>query len=286
MRRKKNKMRLTWATDIHLDFITNENSVAVTSHNLDIFCSLFEQSDAVVLSGDISQAPLLRNHLSALEVRLQRPIYFVLGNHDFWGSNTSRTRNEMTRLSNVSEYLRYLSAIPYIELSKDTFMVGHDGWYDGLYSEPKFSNFVMNDWTQIGDYTTRGGNWHDHHDFILEVARQQSTLAAQHVATGIKNVLSQRNPRKIIVVTHVPPFIQPLELSRENKKDLYPWYSSKIMGDMLLTAAANNPRVSFEVFCGHCHIKYDGQITPNLLLHSGGSEYSEPRPQFTFDVSL
>jgi hypothetical protein len=58
------------------------------------------------------------------------------------------------------------------------------------------------------------------------------------------------------------------------------------MGDMLLSAANANPSVQFEVFCGHCHVEYNGHIVPNLLLHSGGSEYAEPKPQFTFDISL
>jgi len=277
-------VHITWATDIHLDFITSDNNFFITSCNLDMFCSLFDGSDAVILSGDISTAPQLRNHLSALETRLKRPIYFVLGNHDFWGSNIAETRASATSLSNSSKYLRYLSTVPYIELTKGVVAVGHDGWYDGLYSEPRFSNFFMNDWSHIGDYMGVNQNLDVDYETILTLARSQANLAANHVAAGIKSALEQMNPRKIVVVTHVPPFTQPLDLSHETKQNLYPWYSSKIMGDMLLTVASNNPRVDFEVFCGHCHIKYGGQIIPNLKLHSGGVEYSVPRPQFTFEV--
>lgn len=278
-------MRLTWATDIHLDFITDVNNIPGSVHNLDVFCSLFDKSDGVVLSGDISLAPFLKDHLLALEARLARPIYFVLGNHDFWSSDTTRVRDNMTKLSNTSEYLKYLSVVPYVQLTKNVFMVGHDGWYDGFYGDARLSNFIMNDWTQIGDYTPFLGNRIDH-DSILLTARHQANIAARHVASGIKALLSQKKPQKIIVVTHVPPFTQPLDIAKSNKQDMYPWYSSKTMGDMLLSAASANPSVQFEVLCGHCHVEYNGHIVPNLLLHSGGSEYAEPTPQFTFDVSI
>lgn len=276
-------MRLTWATDIHLDFITNPNDVLASSRNLDVFCSLFKESDGVILSGDISLSPFLRDHLIALESRLERPIYFVLGNHDFWFSDFSTIRRDTARLASSSEYLKYLSVVPYIELSKDVFMIGHDGWYDGFYGEAKFSNYIMNDWVHITDYAPFRED-RINHNFILGVARQQALIATQHVAKSIKSLLTQRKPQKIIVVTHVPPFTQPLEHARGNRNDMYPWYASKVMGDMLLLAANSNPHVQFEVFCGHCHTEYNGYITSNLLLHAGGAEYSEPKPQLTFSV--
>jgi len=104
-------MQLTWATDIHLDFITDVNDIHTSSRNLDTFCSMFGESDGVILSGDISLAPLLKDHLLALGERLARPIYFVLGNHDFWSGKFASVREEMTELSNSSEYLKYLFLI-------------------------------------------------------------------------------------------------------------------------------------------------------------------------------
>ena len=39
--------------------------------------------DAVVITGDIGESPNVAAYLRELEQGLQRPIYFVLGNHDF-----------------------------------------------------------------------------------------------------------------------------------------------------------------------------------------------------------
>jgi predicted phosphohydrolase len=256
---------------------------------LDVFCSILKKNnpDAVLLSGDISLSQYLGKHLLALENRLEMPVFFVLGNHDFWGSSIEKVRKNVTTLSSKSRYLRYLSSIPYIPLSPSTVIIGHDGWYDGLNGNPAHSKFVMNDWNLISDFATLKNHCNLGHDLqaILNVARKHAVTAARHIALGINSSLQQHKPNKIIVATHVPPFVNPLDFHRSvSAGDLYPWYSSKIMGDMLLTAAKHNPHVQFKVFCGHIHTNYEGYVTPNLLLRSGKSEYSEPTVQGFYDI--
>ncbi|MBM3194339.1 MAG: hypothetical protein FJZ60_01085 [Chlamydiae bacterium] len=281
-------MRVAWATDIHLDFITSLEEPIASSKNLDTFCSLLarDNPDAVLLSGDISLAGQLKQHLIALESRLQVPIFFVLGNHDFWGGGIEQVRKSITELSNKSEYLRYLSSTTYTMLSPGVALVGHDGWYDGLNGDPFNENFIMNDWNLISDFSPALRNFSTTNwNMILHIARRQASIAARHIATGIKSVLHQRQPSKIIIVTHVPPFVNPLDCHESGRgKGLYPWYSSKTMGDMLLTAARHNSRVKFEVFCGHVHSGYEGHIMPNLLLRSGMSEYSKPAPHGFYNI--
>jgi len=61
----------------------------VSLQNRQIFYeSLFQQNlDALLLGGDIGEADSVPRFLSEMENALRLPIYFVLGNHDFyWGS--------------------------------------------------------------------------------------------------------------------------------------------------------------------------------------------------------
>jgi len=60
--------RLAWATDIHLNF-AGDGGVAT-------FCGRVEalEPDAVLLGGDIAEAPTVFGYLRALEERLRRPI--------------------------------------------------------------------------------------------------------------------------------------------------------------------------------------------------------------------
>ena len=277
-------MRLIWATDIHLDFITDEDEIR-SNKNLDTFCSQFDSklADAVIISGDISTGHVLINHLSKIERRIDLPIYFVLGNHDFWGRSFSLRQN-IAHLCMSSERLNYLSSLDYIRLNDSTFLAGHDGWYDGLYGNPSTESFVMNDWTQILDFQETNFFGSYSLNSILSICRKEALLATQHVANSIKSILSRYKAKKIVIVTHVPPFKEHVDSTRGPKKSLYPWYASKTMGDMLLSAAKNNPSVKFEIFCGHVHSRHDEQILSNLTCRSGHAEYFDPLPQGIFEV--
>ncbi len=79
-------MRLAWIADPHLDFLRGPAARE--------FCRLIAESrpDAMLVGGDIGQALPLGAYLDLLEDQLRRPIYFVLGNHDFYGSSVARVR--------------------------------------------------------------------------------------------------------------------------------------------------------------------------------------------------
>ena len=271
-------------TDIHLDFITHAASPNVSSKNLDTFCHLVlrENPDGALISGDISLATSLEEHLIDLESRLKMPIYFVLGNHDFWGGSFNSIRNLCSKITRESEYLRYLTVMNYTQLAPSVALVGHDGWYDGLNGDPRVTNFIMNDWTHITDFVraTRLDGSIDLNK-ILSISRQQARSAANHLAMSIKSAITQKNVKKIIVLTHVPPFLNP---HGRNEPELNLWYSSKTLGDMLFSAAAAYPDVTFKVLCGHVHEACTLQITPNLIFQSGVAEYSKPMPQGIIEV--
>jgi len=69
--------RLAWLTDLHLNF--------VTPGHVDRLCRAVRDAgaDAVLLGGDVGEAPDVVEHLEGLDARLGLPLYFVLGNHDF-----------------------------------------------------------------------------------------------------------------------------------------------------------------------------------------------------------
>ena len=86
--------RIAWLTDLHLDFIEPDTAIAD-------FCRSVADcpSDVVLVGGDISTAASLEAHLRQLEAAVQRPIYFVLGNHDFYGGRIADGRGGVSELS-------------------------------------------------------------------------------------------------------------------------------------------------------------------------------------------
>jgi 3',5'-cyclic-AMP phosphodiesterase len=71
-----------WATDTHLDFLKDDNQRLIQfAESL-----VLTNPTGIFLTGDISVASKLVFHLSAIERVVQRPIYYTLGNHDYYGS--------------------------------------------------------------------------------------------------------------------------------------------------------------------------------------------------------
>jgi predicted MPP superfamily phosphohydrolase len=117
-------MRLAWATDIHLDHASESARCK--------FCqSVKEQADALVVTGDIAESRILGSALTALAALTERPVYFVLGNHDFYRGSIADTRRQVAYVVGDTEGLVYLSESGVLELTPNTALIGHDGWADG-----------------------------------------------------------------------------------------------------------------------------------------------------------
>jgi 3',5'-cyclic-AMP phosphodiesterase len=264
-----------WATDIHLDLLRGDQ------HRLIHFGeSLVERNPTgIFLSGYLSVTKELVYHLSALERITQRPIYFVLGNHDYFGGNIENVRKRMHDLTNVSPFLRYLPTIPYVALSQSTAVIGHDCWYDANYADGNRSSFNMMDWTAIQDFTLVNGA----KSTIIELARKLAHEGVLHIQNGIKQATRYHN--NLIILTHYPPFAQAhVHEGQVGDAHAMPWFTNKMLGDMLLQASTAYPNVKFTVLAGHTHGKYDGKITNNLEVHVGGAEYDKPAVQGLIEV--
>ena len=116
-------MRLAWATDIHLNFLTATDRRRFLE-------SVRGQMDALVISGDIAESNSVGEMLRQIDAWLERPVYFVLGNHDCYRGSVAGTRASVSEMVNVSKNLVYLSGAGVVELTLNTCLVGHDGWTD------------------------------------------------------------------------------------------------------------------------------------------------------------
>jgi Icc protein len=267
--------KYAWATDTHLDFLGDDPQRLIKFGE----SLLRDGPTGIFLTGDVSTARKLVYHLSVIEKVVQRPIYFVLGNHDYYGGTIEQVRKAMRELTNVSPYLRYMPTMPYYALSPMTAVVGHDCWYDALLGDPMASTFGMVDWTAIGDFIPVNGN----KATIVTLARKLAHEGVTHVHNGIKAAC--RYHSNIVVLTHYPPFAQAhIHEGRPGDANAMPWFTCKMMGDMLMDAAKAFPHVNFTVLAGHTHGKADYKPANNLTVHVGASTYGAPQLQSTLEV--
>jgi predicted phosphohydrolase len=269
-------MKLAWATDIHLDCVNDAVACVEKLAESSMGC------DGVVISGDLSTSPLIVDHLRLLNDCIQKPIYFVLGNHDYYYSDIISTRKRVVEVCRNLPFCRYLGSTSYINVGRSTAIVGSDGWYDALNGNPDSSELIMNDWLMIADFklsiknNLRGKSID--RNVVAHVARQICKASVDHIARGIKSVVNDVD--KIIIITHVPPFVESYTNSKfkgSPDENIVPWYTSRIMGEMLRSAAKTYQHIQFTVLSGHTHSPFEGNIFHNLHAKVGKSQYGAPQ---------
>jgi len=269
--------KFAWVTDCHLDHIDGDpNALIRFAESL-----VVHNPTGILITGDVSIAKKLVYHLSAVERIVQRPIYFVLGNHDYWGADTTQVRKAMHELTNVSPFLRYMPTMLYQAATAATAVVGHDCWYDALWGDWQNSGFTMNDWTSMGDFVQVNRN----KATIVATAKKLAFDGVTHIHNGIKSAV--RYHRNVLVLTHVPPFPQ-CHIGPDGQpgsQQAMPWYVSKMLGDMLMDASKSFPAVTFTVLSGHTHGKSTFQAAKNLIVHTGAADYGHPALQGLIEVA-
>jgi len=139
--------RIAWTTDVHLDFVADANQI-------ERFCrSIVEANpDVVLIGGDIAVAATVEESLLMLAKQLQRPIYFVLGNHDFYKGSIAGVRAKIAQLTQRASQLHWLNNSGVVELTSQTGLLGHDGWANGRLGNRIRSEVMLNDYFLIQEF--------------------------------------------------------------------------------------------------------------------------------------
>lgn len=259
-------MRIAWMTDLHLNFVDRRS--------IKTFCQqiLVASPDAVFLAGDIGEAPSIVGYLKEIEELLQMPLYFVLGNHDFYRGSIAQLRREVAQLSARSRFLRWLSNAGVVKLSSETGLIGHDSWADGRFGNGPRSNMMLNDYLLIGDFIGLS---------VTERFRKLALLgdqAAAHFAKTLPEAFEKF--QSAILLTHVPPFRESCwHEGQISDDDALPHFACKSVGDVLRKIMIDRPDRNLTVLCGHTHSGGSVLIEPNLRVIAGSSLYGAPQLQ-------
>lgn len=117
--------QLLWLSDPHFDFLQEEQAVFLIDQ-------LSAKDVPIILSGDIADGSKAFAFLKQLSAKIQNKLYFVLGNHDYYGGSITSTRKRAQEFSQQSSNICYLTTSGVHEVFKDVALIGHDGWADGL----------------------------------------------------------------------------------------------------------------------------------------------------------
>jgi predicted MPP superfamily phosphohydrolase len=137
--------RLAWLTDIHLNFVSAARAAQMCDE------VLAAEPDAVLLGGDIGEATDLVRWLDFLDARLPVPIYFVLGNHDFYHGRFAQVHHDVAECVAQAEHLVWLERSEAVELTERCCLVGHGGWGDARLGDYDHTRMRISDFMVIGD---------------------------------------------------------------------------------------------------------------------------------------
>ena len=269
-------MRLDWITDPHLDHLRGEGALLKFVQHLHD-----RDSDALIITGDIAESRDIDEFLGLISGAYQRPVYFVLGNHDYYGAWMGETH---ARVRNVCKavpdgILNWMPDVGVKMLSPTTALVGHGGMYDGQEGAPglemALTDFFMPhgilDMCRELEYGTR-----HLFEFLLKLGQRCGAHVRQQVDLAVR-----QGAERVLILTHVPPFLEASYFrGRPSVPTSAPFYVNRSLGDTLLELSSRHPNVQLEVFAGHTHGARTYQAAGNLVVRVGAARYGRlPRWQ-------
>lgn len=272
--------KMLWITDPHLNFLKDVDAV-LYAHSV---AQQLNVGDSVVITGDIAEGPSIDRFMEVWRDIIQprqANLYFVLGNHDFYNSRISHVRTKMQqKLADCWLPAVGIADIGYHQKGK-TCLVGHDGWYDGLYADWMKSRVWLNDYECIQEFIAKKSKAEK-----LGLCRELAREAATHIETKIHEAVGL-GFKKIYVATHVPPFRENSVYKGKISDDNWlPHFSSKIMGDTLLELGSLYPDCDFVVLCGHSHGEATYSPLGNMTCHTGFAEYRQKNVANVFELDI
>lgn len=258
-------MRLAWLTDIHLDHLRAEAVQALWQDVARSSC------DAIVLTGDIAIAATIEDELRRAAAATRRPIYFVLGNHDFYGSSIADVRRRMAALCRESPSLTWMTGSSVVTLDERTALVGHDAWADARLGDPVGSPIRLSDWLMIDELAVPT---EERIARLRALGDEAAAHLRQHLATAL-----ERHER-VVVLMHPPPIREACRYYSFVSPDVWlPHLACAAAGEVLLELAARRPDRSVLVLAGHTHGRARERPLPNLEIRVGAAEYGKPTMQ-------
>jgi predicted phosphohydrolase len=263
-------MKTAWITDPHLNFLTTSD--------IKEFAKSIRATDAelCLITGDIGESPSLHHILGVLDANIDMPIYFVLGNHDFWHSSMREVREGVTEITKSGTRLMYMGHGDVIQITPKTIIIGVDGWYDGLAGVgPNGGTLRLWDSTYIEDLKLP--TEFQHAEKLKKLGKESADITEAMLIEANK----YEQATDWLLLTHVPPFREASWHDGRIGSDMAaPLFVNKQLGERLMVLMEYEyPDKNLTVLCGHTHHKAEYSPLPNLTVKCGGATYNHPEIQ-------
>lgn len=282
------KYRLGWVTDPHLNFL-----------DLDSLNKFFELTNtmnlnAMVVTGDIAEGNNVAAYMRSWRASAHYPIFFVLGNHDYYMSSITKVRATMqesfllddTDTRTIQGMTKGTFWLPAEGMRDENIvslvpgrvaLVGHDGWYDGLYADWFKSRIMMSDYQVIDELK--------HlpmpvllHDKLQELAEESAEFARKILPKAFET------HDHVYFATHVPCWPENAVYDGKiSDANWLPHFSNKHLGDAFLELMERYPDKKLTILQGHSHGYANFHPKANITSLTGYAQYYYPEVAKVFE---
>jgi len=266
--------KIVMCSDLHINFIRQKDDWEKRDEQyIKHFCSkiIAENPLCIVITGDTSEYPTLDLDLKLIQKYTNNiPIYFILGNHDFYHGSIAKTKQkarDITLLSNNK--IVWLEENGIIKLTDKSCLIGADGFYDVYAGLAEYSTLNMSDFHLIEDFRFK------HHLNRISLCRQLAQQSADIIERMVEEAV--KTYETVYIATHVSPFVESAlgPDGRQSNSTWIPFFSNLTLGDKLIELAEKNRELTLYVLAGHSHFPIKTQILENLHVNIGKAEYTE-----------
>jgi 3',5'-cyclic-AMP phosphodiesterase len=216
-----------------------------------------EQAAGLFLPGDIACGLTIKQMLAFLAKKLDMPIYFVIGNHDSYGTSFQETHSAIRDICNKYSHLIWLTDHEVIKLNHEACLIGDDGWYDARLGNLDYIAYNF-DWMTIKEFRLLKS-----FDEKLTYSRQ---LADQSTA-ALKNKLEKalETYQTVYIMTHMPPWREAVRgLGTELEAFWLPYSINFRMGEMIEEVMRDRGNQNVIILSGHTHTPAIINVSHNI----------------------
>lgn len=260
---------LLWGSDFHFNFLKSKGFCSPVTRFGEYLMEENPDADGIIITGDISTGTLITKHLKEFALGFTKNIYFVLGNHCYYGSSFEKVDERVAGVVRAVPHLYWLNEGWHTH--DGVAVVGVNGWYDAYHGNSN-STIDLNDFYEIRELMP-GIRYRD---LLLNLVRKKAGEESDRLAVMLKEVCAT-DVDTIVVGTHVAPYKESAwHEGKPSDDEWVPWFSSASTGAVLDIYAKRHPDKTFIVLCGHSHSPGIYEPHENMTVYTGGARYSMP----------
>lgn len=230
-----------------------------------------ENPAGLILSGDISCGLTIHDMLVFLAKKLEYiPIYYVLGNHDYYSTSIGSITNSLQNLHVKYPNLLWLTKQDIIPLNDKVALIGDDGWYDVRLGNPIYLHYNL-DWIMISEFRKLSS-----FEEKIQYGRRLAEESTERLKIKLERAL--REYQTVYIITHMPPYEEACRGKGTDTEEFWLSYNVNFtMGKMIENVMNNRDTQNVVVIAGHSHVPAIVQVAHNIeCLVQSGKYYGSP----------